>query len=118
MTSELSFLVDLFLKHQLPTEARAIVAERLQALADAPTIPTVYKYSGTNHNPPILSQVPSTQAILDRNPDLAAVLVPPAPVAIVAQTQATVAAMNSRQQAIAESMSGKVDKVTGRPRKF
>ncbi len=43
---------------------------------------------------------------------------PPIPVEQVAQTQAAAQAMNSRHQAIAESIAGKVDKVTGRPRKW
>lgn len=42
----------------------------------------------------------------------------PQPVAVIAQTPAAQAAMASRQAAINASLSGKVDKETGRPRKF
>jgi hypothetical protein len=62
--------------------------------------------------PHLANQAPSTQKALLANPDLLP------KVEQIAQTPATMAAMASREQAIAESIAGKVDKVTGRPRKF
>ncbi len=115
--SELSFLIDLLLNHKLPKGTKDAIALRIKDV-EANSIPI--RSAPSNIRPVgISSQAPSTQAILDRNPDLAAVASaqPPAPVDI-AQTPAAAAAMASRNQAISESLSGKVDKVTGRPRKF
>jgi hypothetical protein len=110
--NELSFLVNLFLNHRLPRATKEYVAARISEieanLTQQPTAPKAV------HPFPGLPQAASTMAILARNPDL----MPPAKVEVIAQTPATVAAMASREQAISESMSGKVDKVTGRPRKF
>lgn len=108
-TTELSFLVELLLDHKLAKATRDLIAERIRMLSDGPqqSIPFV---SGTiSVNP----QAPSTQAAMIRHAAEA-----PVPVAQVAQTQATVAAMASREQAISDSMNGNVNKVTGRPRKF
>ncbi len=115
--SELSFLIELLLNHRLQKETKDAIALRIKEVeaTGTPSRPVA------NMPRPVLgvaAQSPSTQAILDRNPDLAAVLAPPVPVEQVAQTPAAMAAMNSRNQAINESLSGKVDKVTGRPRKF
>lgn len=65
----------------------------------------------------VAAQSPSMQAIMARNPDL---IPAPAPIPIdaIAQTPAAAAAIASRQQAINESLAGKTDKATGRPRKF
>lgn len=119
MISELSFLIELLLNHKLPKETKDAIASRIKDLDELsgcrgasiphPARPVVNQLG---------SQAPSTQAILDRNPDLAAALIPPPPVAVVAQTQATVAALASRNNAISESLSGKIDKVSGRPRKW
>lgn len=114
--SELSFLIDLLLNHKLPKVTRDAIAGRIKEVES----------NASSHRPvlapirpaAISAQPPSTQAILDRNPDLAAAIAPPVPVENIAQTPATIAAINSRNQAISESLSGKVDKVTGRPRKF
>lgn len=114
--TELSFLLDLLLNHKLPKVTRDAVAARIkevEAIFISPGyIPNFAPIRSTGSN-----QAPSMQAIMARNPDL---MVAPAPekVEIVAQTPAAVAALNSRQQAIAESMAGKVNKETGRPRKF
>ena len=107
--SELSFLVDLLVNHKLPKATSDVVLERLKSV----------EASLENHAPakprlPGPAQAASTQAILDRNPDLVAAI----PVEQVAQTPAAMAAMASRETAIAESLAGKVDKTTGRPRKF
>lgn len=112
--TELTFLIDLLLNHKLPKATKDAVAARVidveKLLA---TIPPTYPnrpMPNVNSN-----QAPSMQAIMARNPDLA---IASEPVAVIAQTPQAVAAMNSRAAAIGESMAGKIDKVTGRPRKF
>lgn len=114
--TELSFLVDLLLNHKLPVATRRAVAERIKEVERyfLPSNTASKQYSASASN-----QAPSTQRILERNPDLF-VAPPPVmpPVEQVAQTPATAAAMNSRNQAISDSLSGKIDKVSGRPRKF
>ena len=121
MTSELSFLLDLLLNHRMPLVTKELVAARIKLVEEAMSTGTVmHKYAKPIAIPqPGIVQAPSTQAILDRNPDLAAAIPPPpVPIAMVAQTPATTAALNARQQAISEAMSGKVDKETGAPKKF
>lgn len=119
MTSEISFLIELLLKHRMPLVTKEIIATRIKEVeARVPFVPaqgivnTVPKMEKIYAGPP---QAASMQAIMDRNPDLVVV---PKPVEVVAQTPATIAALNSREQAIAASMAGKVDKETGRPKKF
>lgn len=114
MISELSFLIELLLKHKLPPATKDLIATRIKDVEEhtrsSHTIPFV---SNRPVAPGGVAQAASMQAIMDRNPDLVT-----QPVAVIAQTPETAAAMNSRNTAIAESMAGKVDKVTGRPRKF
>lgn len=123
--TELSFLLDLLLNHKLQKSTRELIAARLKEISDGVPLQAaaVRSVALPAH---MAQQAPSMQAIMARNPDLAghaptiniAASEPAAPVAVIAQTQAAVAAMNSRQQAINESLAGKVDKNTGRPRKF
>ncbi len=124
MTTELSFLLDLLLNHKLPKPTKDAVAERIKVVEE--DMREMFAASGIRSAPipqvqavldrAIANQAPSMQAIMARNPDLVAA--PPIPVENIAQTPAAQAAMASRQSAIAESMAGKVDKVSGRPRKF
>lgn len=114
--TELGFLLELFLNPKLPRGIKTLVAERIKIVENngggfrAPA-PSVIRGVGD----PRTLQAASTQAILDRNPDLAAVVVP---VEHIAQTPAAVAAINSRQQAITQGMSGKPEKGQTSPRKF
>lgn len=102
--TELSFLIDLLLNHKLPKATRDAVAERIRDVeVAAPVRPHM----------PVIPQALSSRDVAARHPEVA-----PEPVAVVAQNATTQAALASRQQAIAESMAGKVDKTTGRPRKF
>jgi hypothetical protein len=105
--TELSYLIDLLLNHKLPKATKDSVAKRIQEIQE------VYKPHQVARplSPGGVQQAPSTQAILDRNPDLI-------PVENIAQTVAASQALASRESAIAASMSGTVDKTTGRPRKF
>lgn len=117
MTTELTFLIELLLNHKLPKITRDLVASRIRDV-EVPPIPRISAPPGDDRDNwrgiVAPQQAASMQAIMARNPDL----VPPPPVVNIAQTPATVAAMNSRQEAINASMNGKVDKASGRPRKF
>jgi hypothetical protein len=114
--SELSFLVDLLVNHKLPKATSDVILARLKEVEVSLEASREIQFpiQPRAMAPGAPRQAASTQAILDRNPDLAAAI----PIEQVAQTPAAMAAMASRSAAIAESMSGKVDKVTGRPRKF
>lgn len=119
--TELGFLIDLLLNHKLPLSTKTAITTRLKAveeeLQSRPKQMSSMSINGipTPISPIVAAQAPSMQAIMARNPDLIA---PSAPVAVVAQTPAAMAAMASREQAISESMMGKTNKETGRPRKF
>jgi hypothetical protein len=113
--TELSFLIDLLLNHKLPKPTREAVTARLRDVeagyAAAPPAPARLVAHAAFAN-----QAPSMQAIMARNPDL--VPPDPQPVAVIAQTPAAVQAMNSRNQAIAQAISGKTVEGQTRPRKF
>lgn len=108
MTTELSFLLDLLLTHKLPTATKTAVAERIKSVEvelhtkggqiSIPRMPYVSQ-------PSMPIQSPSTQAILDRNPDL--IPPPPVPVAVIAQTPAAQAAMEARNKAISDAQAGR-----------
>lgn len=125
--TELSFLIDLLLNHKLPKTTRDAVAERIKAVeamgAKGYEIPAHARAVRDNLVGGV-PQAPSTIAAMARHgifpvAQTAEELPPePPPVAVIAQTPAAAAALASRQQAINESLSGKVDKQTGRPRKF
>lgn len=108
--TELSFLLELLLNHKLPRLTKDLIAERIKEVeasySPARRIPTqtVQAIAG-------VPQAASTIAAMERQAI-------EAPVAVVAQTAATQAALASRATAIAEAIAGKVNKETGRPRKF
>ncbi len=111
--TELSFLIKLLLNEKLQKATRDLIAARIEEV-QLEFVKQTIPYSLPQPVPASTSsQCASTQALLAKHPDLAA-----AAPAVIAHTQAAAAAMSSRNQAIAESMAGKVDKNTGRPRKF
>ncbi len=112
--SELSFLLDLMFNHKLPKSARDLVMARVKEVELGQRM-IVAVDNGPNYRAPPPS-APSSRDVAQRHPDL--VPVAAQPVAVIAQTPQAVAAMNSRQIAINESLAGKVDKTSGRPRKF
>lgn len=135
--TELSFLLDLLLNHKLSKPTRDAIVMRLKdvelAIYSRPSVP----YSGqaitasSVIGPP---QAASTLAAMARHAQVSVVtpdgsvtsanpaLITPgpisAPVAIVAQTPAAVAAINARQESINLALSGKPAKGETRPRKF
>ena len=122
--TELSFLIDLLLYHKLGTETKQLIMERIKtvekALQAKPFSQPIDIYKGVTPAGP--QQAPSTLAAMARHGDIPMPVLPTmpdvAPVAGIAQTPAAAAAMNSRNQAISDALSGKVDKQNGRPRKF
>lgn len=115
--TELGFLIDLLLYHKLSVATKTAITSRLKAVEEElqnslQNRPRQVPNLAINGIP----QAPSMQAIMARNPDLIAPA--PTPVTVVAQTPAAMAAMASREAAINESMQGKTNKDTGRPRKF
>lgn len=135
--TELSFLIDLLINPRDPEKLKKDLADRIKTVEEnltranhttgyiatssttgyVTTSPTSGYVATTN------AQAPSTLAAMARHerlPPPAAVPPAPAPLPVeqIAQTAATAQAMQSRQDAIAASLAGKVDKVNGRPRKF
>lgn len=122
--TELSFLLELLLNHKLPKVTREAVTLRIkevEAMLSA-------KNTGVSINPPaaanipmpshlsIATQAPSTLAAMARNgfQEVPKTI----PIEQIAQTPAAAAALASRQQAIQDSRAEKIDRTTGRPRKF
>lgn len=110
--TELSFLLDLFMNHKLSKPTKQVIADRIQEVASK-----VEYASGGRVN--LTKQAPSTIAAMARHGDEANPPMPPIePVAQIAQTPATAAALQSRKQAIAQALSGKVEKGQTSPRKW
>lgn len=135
--TELSFLIDLLLNHELQKPTKDAIAVRIIEVEAQITCPAVARVLSsasqiTATSLPYPSGVRQVQSTLDAmarhgeightapiiHPQQLPPEMPPIPVEHIAQTQAAAQAMNSRNQAIAESIAGKIDKVTGRPRKF
>lgn len=116
--SELTFLLELLLNHRLQKTTKDIIIGRIKEveqglpLRASPSVVSGFVHTGVSN------QAPSTQAFLARNPDLIPPPPPPAPVEVVAQTPATVAAMNARQAMINQAISGKPEVGLSSPRKF
>lgn len=120
--TELSFLIDLLLNHKLPKPTKDLIAKRIEdvesrMISHAQTMPPA---PNRVSNPNV--QAASTLALMakhgETNGYIAQVPIEPETVAVIAQTPQASAAMESRNIAIAESIAGKVDKTTGRPRKW
>ncbi len=137
MASELGFLLDLLLNHKLPMATRVAITERIkeveQRLNQGPQIvprgtAAPIQVPQQNIPPHLVGQSPSTIAAMMRNgfvpegPTIAIApsgpAVEPTQPAVIAQTPAAVAALNDRQQAINQAISGKPDKGRTSPRKF
>ena len=104
MKGELGFLLDLLFDHELEADTIAVIKARVKELEQAIT---------AEPQPVQPARPTSITKIMAES-----VSVPAPQVTQVAHTPAAAAAMASREQAIAEAMSGKVNKDTGRPRKF
>lgn len=136
--TELSFLIDLLLNHKLPKPTRDAIAARIKdvecraSLSSPSPVSARHLPSPVALPPHIANQTPSMQAIMLRNQDLMSLpesaqsvsVVPslppeaPMPVAVIAQTPATVAALNERHAHIAQARSGKPIPGETKPRKW
>lgn len=125
--TELTFLLELLLNHKLPAATKKVVHDRIKEVEVtfmSRPINNVNPAPAPKPLPPhIAMQAPSTQRLMLKHEALEGATAMPEelpapppvePVAVIAQTPATVAALNSRQEALA----GKLNPATGRPRKF
>lgn len=90
--TELSFLIELLLNHDLPKETKALIASRIKEVEQNLTVKPVppafvpspigggtYYSSGSPNNPNAVSQAPSTLALMAKHGDLPPQAVPPPP---------------------------------------
>lgn len=126
--SELDFLLELILNHKLTKATKDLIQGRIRDIQlpfttkPIPTRVQEQPIHTTKH-----SQSPSTLAILARNPDLIPEgeevsipipSTPPEPVKVIAQTRATAEAMQGRNSAISQALSGKPEQGRTTPRKW
>ncbi len=107
MKSELSFLLELLLHHDLPKPTKDLLATRIEEVEArigsgshgyvAPQTNAVFGHTTT--------QAPSTLALMAKHGIQQAPA--PEPVVNVAQTPATAAAMSARQDMISKAIAGK-----------
>lgn len=122
--TELTFLVDLLLNHNLAKETKDVIASRIKDVEQA--IQTQSMQVTWNRPQPVAvpqgpQQSASTLALMAKHGDLPPVpmAVPtsaPEPVAVVAHTPATAAAMNARAAALGgDKMSRELFKAKPKP---
>lgn len=132
--SELSFLIELLLNHDLKKETKDALAIRIKEVEGAlqpVRIPYMQQASYPGMVNPVIgptAQAPSTLALMAKHGDLPPMIpapqMPPIPQpAMIAQTPGAVAAMNARNEALAGSLgsgpfTGKPEKGRTSPRKF
>lgn len=125
--TELSFLIELLLNHDLPKVTKDLVAARIRTVEErlvaVPNMPSTTSRTMTVHA--VSQQAPSTVAAMIRHGELPAAtasqlppIPAPEPVEIIAHTPAAIAALQQRNNAISEALSGRVDKVAGKPKKW
>lgn len=110
--TELSFLLELFLDPECPCNMRDKLVARIREVETTLTTPTIVHRTSTGTT---LSQAQTKYELGNVSHGTVGNVVP---IEQVAQTQAAAAAIASREQAIADSISGKIDKGRGSPRKF
>ncbi len=123
--TELSFLIDLLLNHRLGKATKDLIAMRIKELG-SPVITsgTVTVLPGTPlpQRTFTVPQAASTIALMTKHGDIPPLDIPapaaPEPVTQIAHTAAAAAAMQARNESINAALSGKVDKVSGKPRKW
>ena len=122
--TELSFLVELLLNHKLPKVTKDLVASRIKEVEQSfGQRPQPY-VQAVRPNP--TGQAASTLAAMERHANSTGLsgvtashhVEAPLEQGVMVSTPAAAAAVASRQQAINAALSGKIDKVNGRPRKF
>lgn len=123
--TELSFLLDLLFNHKLPKTAKDVIAARIKEVEEKLNenkdihIPFGTTRIATTNIP---NQSPSTLIALAKHGVIPLQEMPPIPkpepVQVIAQTAATQAAMNSRNEAINRALSGKPLAGQDKPRKW
>ncbi len=115
--TELSFLIDLLLNHDVSKETKAVIAERIKYVEG-----TLVKSSNPvlGWTPPnnSTSQAPSTLALMAKHGDPVIAPTAAVPVENVAQTAATQQALAQRNEMIRAGMSGKPMAGQTSPKKF
>lgn len=121
--TELSFLIELLLHHELPQETKFLLASRIKEVEQnlqAPKVITNFQPMTVASSQTVMGapQAPSTLAALARHGGIP-IPVPvsaeaPIPVEQVAQTIQTAQAMASRSTAIADAQKGIVDAKGGK----
>lgn len=142
--TELRFCLDLLLEHKLPPKTREFVLQHLREVETSYQNPSTIARQITD--PQQISNVPtfmrgwpkSTQDAMMKHPDLIAQMqtqpprpdeqriidaqmqkpVEAEPVAVIAQTPATQAALAARQETINQAVNGKPEKGKTAPRKW
>lgn len=119
--TELSFLIELLLNHDLKSETKKAVAARIKEV-EATLTPRPMQVAQVPLPPALQKQPASTLALMAKHGDIPNIpppVMPPVPVVEqIAQTPATAAAMNARNEAIQNAISGTVDKTKRSPRKW
>ncbi len=115
MKSELSFLLELALDDEVPKPIKTKVVQRIRDVektygGDGP-LPVKVQKKAYPISPNLAHQAPSTQRILEQNPDL----IPKAPVPV---TREAAEALNHRQALINGALNEKPEKGRTSPRKF
>lgn len=122
--TELGCLIELLLNHELQKVTKDFIAARIKEVeANLVSKPQVQQQYTHTPVPPGQRQAQSTLALMAKHGDIPNMVPAPdmpviEPVAVIAQTPQTAAAMNHRHETIAASIAGKVDKASGRPRKW
>lgn len=117
--TELSFLIELLLKHKLPNATKQLVAERIKEVESTMHVnsaPRPLNPAPVGVVPPhLVGQAPSTIAKLMQHEANGAPVIPPQPPAettaiqpeVVAQTPIAMQALAQRNQMIADAIKGK-----------
>ena len=115
--TELSFLIEILLNHDLPKDTKALIATRIKEVEEKLNKPATISYNTSG----FVTQAPSTLARMAMHGDSSSPIpIPPeaqsVAVDMIAQTPMAAAAMQQRQLV----MDGKKqhDPATGRPRKW
>ncbi len=100
--TELDFLLELLINHKLQKPTKTAILERIKIIQERPNAPAG---AGSVRPSAVTAQAPSTQRILEANPDLTP--------AVVAQTPETVQALATRAAAIQRAAA--TGAFTGKP---
>lgn len=124
--SELSFLLDLLLNHKLSKSVKDLIANRIREIESRTTALSPARIVSVPAS--LAGQSPSTIANMMKHSTGESVPLPtiadtmpvetPQPPGIVAGTPATAAALESRNKAIAQALSGRPEPGRTSPRKF